>query len=105
MRWSWRRIPTIGAGFIVLIAGLAAYDLWRGYEASVTQTERELDLQARLIADRTARSVQAVDLVLRHVAERDRAGALASMDAPSLRRYLDGQSAGIVQLAGMSQTF
>ena len=56
---SWHRIPWVGGLFIAAIAALAVWDVVRGYRAAADDTERELETQARVIAEQTARSVQA----------------------------------------------
>ncbi len=101
-RWSWRRIPAIGAAFILLIVALSAYDVWRSHRDAVAQTERELDQQARIIADQTARSVQAIDLVLRHVVGDHRSGRLADLAPAARQDYLNEQRLGLAPLTGLS---
>ncbi len=64
--------------FIAAIVALAAYDIVRSYRANAIDTARELDTQSRIIAEQTARSLQAVDLVLRHIAGQRRTPALAA---------------------------
>ena len=58
---------------------MAALDIVRSYRTAVEETGRELETQARIIAEQTARSVQAVDIVLRHVAAEFRRGRLARL--------------------------
>ena len=66
-QWTARSVPWIGAFLIAVIAALAATDIIRSYRVSVRETGRELETQARIIAEQTARSVQAIDVVLRHI--------------------------------------
>ena len=73
--WGRRSVAWTGGGFIAVIVALAAYDIVDSYRTTVHDIGRELDAQARLIAEQTARSLQAVDLVLRHLAQQHRQGA------------------------------
>jgi PAS domain S-box-containing protein len=98
---SWRSIPWMGGLFIVAISALAAYDIYRNYNAAAAETARELDTQARVLAEQTARSLQAIDLVLRHVAEQRRTGALAAQHRGDLHAYLKDQAVGLVQSEGL----
>ena len=92
-RLTWRSIPWIGGVFIAAIVALAAYDIVRGYRANALDTARELDTHSRIIAEQTARSLQAVDLVLRHIAGQRHTGARAD-----LHIFLREQVIGLVQV-------
>ena len=59
---------------------------------TVDNTGQELDAQARVIAEQTARSVQAVDVVLRHLAEQFRVGTLSALSAAGPARLPAGAS-------------
>ncbi len=72
---------------------LAAYDIVRGYRATALETARELDTHSRVIAEQTARSLQAVDLVLRHIA-----GSATTAHARDLHIFLREQVIGLVQV-------
>ena len=67
-RWT-RAVPWIGGMFIAAIVALAGYDIVDSYRTTVANTGRDLDAQARIIAEQTARSLQAVDVVLRHLVQ------------------------------------
>jgi hypothetical protein len=97
---SWHRIPWIGGLFIAAIAALAVWDVVRGYRAAADDTDRELETQARVIAEQTARSVGAVDVVLRHVAAEYKRGRLARLSPDELHRYLLELSVGLKQIDG-----
>ena len=101
-QWTARSVPWIGAFLIAVIAALAATDIIRGYRVTVEETGRELETQARIIAEQTARSVQAVDVVIRHVAEQFRKGALARLGPEELHNYLRQQAVGLVQADGLA---
>ena len=89
--------------FIAAIVALAAFDIWRGYVAALANTGRELEALSRVIAEQTARSVQTVDHVTRHIADEYRAGKLGAMvDEAALHAYLRNQAAGLVQVTGLS---
>jgi PAS domain S-box-containing protein len=98
----WRRIPWIGGLFIAVIAAMAGHDIYRGYQAAVGDTGRELDSQARVIAEQTARSLQTIDRVLAHVVEEHASGSLAGMSQAELHAYLKDQVVGLSQVEGLT---
>jgi PAS domain S-box-containing protein len=99
--WPLRRIAWTGGLFIAVIAALAAHDMWRGYRQAVADTRRELDAQSRVIAEQTARSVQAVDVMLHHVATEYRRGRLARLGEDELHVYLRDIAVGLNQIDGL----
>ena len=103
-RWlGWRSTPWWGGLFIVIVVALAAFDIWRGYAATVAGIGRELEALARVIAEQTARSVHTVDLVTRHIADEVRSGKLDALDdEAALHAYLHNQAVGLVQITGLS---
>lgn len=101
-RWSWRVIALLGALFLAAMVGQAAYDIHRQYGVTTRNAERELEAQARVIAEQTARSVQAMDLVLRHIAEQLEYGPLRLASRDDLHRFLEAQSDGLVQADGLA---
>ena len=64
-----RWVLVIGVIVIVANASTAAYDAWRSYRASLADTRRELVNTARMLAAQTAGTLQAVDVILRDVAD------------------------------------
>jgi len=92
-RLTWRSIPWIGGVFIAAIVALATYDIVRGHRANALDTARELDAHSRIVAEQTARSLQAVDLVLRHIASQRHSGTRAE-----LHIFLREQLIGLVQV-------
>src|SRR5215470_3614914 len=100
-RWKPRSILWLGGLFIAIFVGLAACDILLGYRAAVSDTGRRLESQARVIAEQTSRSLQAVDVVLRHLVEQVGDGRAASRSAADLRTYLQEQSVGLVQVEGL----
>jgi hypothetical protein len=76
------------------------WDVVRGYRTAADDTDRELETQARVIAEQTARSVGAVDVVLRHVAAEYKRGRLARLSPDELHHYLRELSVGLKQIDG-----
>jgi PAS domain S-box-containing protein len=101
-RLTRQRVAWSGALFIAAMVAIAAFDMVRGYRAAVDDTGRELETQARITAEQTARSVHAVDIVLRHVAAEFRRGRLSQLSPEDLHAYLREQSVGLVQIDGFA---
>jgi PAS domain S-box-containing protein len=99
--WNRRAVAWIGGCFIAVIVALAAYDIVDSYRTTVRDIGRELDAQARLIAEQTARSLQAVDVVLRHLAQQHQQGSFDRMSDRELHLYLREQAVGLVQVEGV----
>jgi PAS domain S-box-containing protein len=57
-------IVALGGLVILAFAASSAYDAWRSYRYSVSATEREIGNVANALAEQTAWTVQAVDLLL-----------------------------------------
>jgi PAS domain S-box-containing protein len=91
----------LGAVFIAAMTAHAAYDIHRHRGEVIDGVQRDLEAQARVIAEQTARSVQAIDLVLGHLATTiGEAGATAERDR--MHRLLKVQAAGLVQVEGLA---
>ena len=101
-QWAARGVPWIGAVLIGVIVVMAATDIVRGYRIAVEETGRELETQSRIIAEQTARSVQAVDVVLRYISEQFKRGALSKLNEEELHNYLKEQAIGLVQAEGLA---
>ncbi len=95
------RIAWAGGLFIAAILVLAAYDIVRGYHDAIDNASRELHSQSRVTAEQTARTIQAVDVVLRHLADQFNKGVLPALSAADLRAYLKEQAIGLVQIDGL----
>ena len=54
----------LGVLVIAAFAGSSAYDAWRSYRHAVMATDREITNVANALAEQTAWSLQAVDLLL-----------------------------------------
>jgi PAS domain S-box-containing protein len=57
-------IVVLGVLIILAFAGSSAYDAWRSYGYSIRATQREIGNVANALAEQTAWTVQAVDLLL-----------------------------------------
>ena len=75
--WRRRSVFWLGALLITVIVALAAFDIVRTYFAAVEDAGRELDTHARIIAEQTTRTLQAIDVLLRHIAAEHQRGRLA----------------------------
>jgi PAS domain S-box-containing protein len=96
-----RAVTWIGAAIIGAIVAMAVYDIVRGYRMAIDETARQLEIQARIIAEQTARGMQAVDVVLRHLDEQFRQGMFDGMNEAELHAYLREQAVGLEQVAGL----
>jgi PAS domain S-box-containing protein len=97
-----RSVAWLGGLFIISVVGLAIFDTVRSYHATLAGTGRDLESQARVIAEQTARSIQAVDVVLRHLVGEHQRGALATADHEALHQVLKEQAVGLVQADGLA---
>jgi PAS domain S-box-containing protein len=70
VRFRRLRLRVIMLGVLVLLAfvGASAYDVWRSYRHTVTSTDREISNLANALAEQTAVTWHAVDLLLRDTA-------------------------------------
>jgi PAS domain S-box-containing protein len=100
--WSRVTVAWIGGLLIAIIVAMAALDIARSYRVAVADTSRQLETQARIVAEQTARSVQAVDVVLRHVAAEFRRGRLSRLSRSEVHAYLNEQAVGLVQIDGLA---
>jgi PAS domain S-box-containing protein len=94
-------VPWIGGLLIAAVLALAGYDIYASYHGAVRDTGRELHTHARMISEQTARTVQAVDVHLRHLVEQYYAGNFSRLSRQELRDYLQEQSVGLVQAEGL----
>ncbi|MFP5406971.1 MAG: hypothetical protein ACLGHY_11770, partial [Gammaproteobacteria bacterium] len=99
--WTRRAIATACALFIGVIVAMAASDIVRGYHDTLEETARDLDTHARILAEQTTRSIQAVDVVMTHLAQRLHDGDLAHLSPAALHDVLRGQAVGLVQTEGL----
>ncbi len=100
-RWTRRGIAAACALFIGVIVAMAASDIVRGYHDTLEETARDLDTHARILAEQATRSIQAVDVVMTHLAQRLHNGDLADLSPAALHEVLRGQAVGLVQTDGL----
>ena len=94
----------LGAGlfFVAAITALSADDIVRSRREALAEIGRDLQSHARVTAEQAARSLQAVDVVLRHVAAESRGEDLRGRPAAELHGYLKNQALGLVQAEGLA---
>src|SRR5690242_20154358 len=97
-----RSVAGIGGAFIAGIVVLAVLDGTRSYQATVDSTSQELEALSRVIAEQTARSLQATDVVLRHLVDEYRTGTLPALTRDALHAHLQQQAVGLVQIDGLA---
>lgn len=102
-----RLVPTVrllawaGGMVIASLAAQAGYEIWQGYREALRWTERDLSAQARVVAEQTARSVQAVEVLLRNIAERIAEQPSLLQDAPRLKSLFLAKAQGLMQGDGL----
>ncbi len=82
--WGRRSVAWAGALLIAAVLAFAVFDTVRSYRATLADTAQELDGKARILAEHTARGLQAVEIALRHIAEQHRSGTLREMSPEAL---------------------
>ena len=97
-----RRVVIFGVLVLVAIAGSSGYDLWRSYRHTVTTTSRELSNLANALAEQTAWTWEAVDLLLTDTARwyRDNAHQIpdGDLDAALAARTADVRQVSLVTI-------
>ncbi|HYS12578.1 MAG TPA: PAS domain-containing protein, partial [Burkholderiaceae bacterium] len=101
-RWSGRNVTWLGALLIGAIVALAAYDIVRSYSFTVAENGRLLQTGVQIIAEQTARSMQAVDVALRNLAEQYERGDLKNLGPRELNILLRDKAADLVQTDGIA---
>jgi PAS domain S-box-containing protein len=100
--WGRRSVAWAGALLIAAVLAFAAFDTVRSYRATLADTAQDLEGKARILAEHTARGLQAVEIALRHIAEEHRRGALRDLSPEALNAYLREQSIGLAQIKGLT---
>jgi len=100
--WTGRNVTWFGAVLIGAIVALAGYDIVRSYHLAVAENGRLLESGAQIIAEQTARSVQAVDIALLNLAEEYGRGDLSRLSPPELHTLLRGKARDLVQSGGIA---
>ncbi|MFO1253294.1 MAG: ATP-binding protein [Inhella sp.] len=98
---SQRQLAWAGGLVIATLAAQAGYEIWQGYRDSLRNIEQGLSAQARLIAEQTARGIQAIDVTLQTIAEVVAQPLAGEPDAAALHRLLKAKAAGLVQTKGL----
>lgn len=98
-RWA---LAVLGAVFIAVMAAHAAYDIYRHRAEAISNVRSDLEAQARVIAEQTARSVQAIDLVLGHLAGTVGGNGDLAVARDQAYELLKEQAAGLVQVEGLA---
>jgi signal transduction histidine kinase/CheY-like chemotaxis protein len=86
-----RWIVGASALFIAAMIVSTAHGLWTSHREAQRQAEQEILVLSRVLAEQTRRSLLAVDVALREVAEARRAGRLPPAGSAALRDALDAQ--------------
>ena len=99
IRFNRLQLGIVALGGLVILAfdGSSAYDAWRSYRYSVTATEREIGNLANALAEQTAWTVQAVDLLLLDTARWYRTEA-RSIPPERIEAALAVRTAGLQQV-------
>jgi PAS domain S-box-containing protein len=98
-----RWIVGIGVVAMATIAGSSAYDAWRSYRQTITDTHRELANVGKALAEQLEISLQAIDVSLRATA--DWYSSLPSnATTESINEALAGRAAALPQVALLSIT-
>jgi PAS domain S-box-containing protein len=99
IRFRRLRLGVVVLGVLALLAfvGSSAYDAWRSYGHSLVATDREIGNLANALAEQTAWSLQAVDLLLRDTA-RWYSHDIREIPPTSLDEVLATRTAGVRQV-------
>src|SRR5271165_663574 len=90
-------VTVLGVFVILAFAGSSAYDAWRSYRYSVAATNRELANMANALAEQTAWTLQAVDLLLTDTARWYRSDS-GRIPPERLNAVLENRTAGVQQV-------
>ncbi len=100
-RWKRQWVVLAGGTVIAAVAAAGVYDIVTGYGHALDQTDRQLESQARSLAEQTARTLDTVDIILRHAASRYQRIGLPEEVSPEIHEYLATQAGGVVQIEGL----
>jgi PAS domain S-box-containing protein len=92
------RIVALGILVILAFAWASGYDVWRSYRHSLTSTDREIGNVANALAEQTAWSWQAVDLLLDDAARWYRSD-IHEVPPDRLDEVLETRTAGVRQVS------
>ena len=100
LRWA---ILAVGILVILAFAASSGYDAWRAYENTLNATGRELDNESKTLAEQTAWTFQAVDLLLEDTARWYRTDGLKSTPA-HIDEVLGNRASGVRQIRQLTIT-
>jgi PAS domain S-box-containing protein len=101
-QWSGRNVTWFGAVLIGAILALAGYDIVRSYRYTIEENGRLLESGAQIIAEQTARSVQAIDVALGNLADQHRRGDFKNLGPQDLHALLRQKAGDLVQADGIA---
>jgi hypothetical protein len=90
-------VMLLGALVILAFAGSSAYDAWRSYHYSLAATDREITNIASAVAEQTAWTLQAVDLLLLDTARWYRSNS-HEIPPERLNSVLEDRTAGMQEV-------
>ena len=96
-----RSIIVLGTVVILAFAVSSVYDGWRAYRNAVSATEREIGNEARTLAEQTAWTFQAVDLLLQDTARWYRTDGIR-MGSMQVDEVLAHRAAGVHQIRALA---
>jgi PAS domain S-box-containing protein len=104
-RFTRLRGTILAVGILVILAFAAssAYDGWRAYENAVSATDRELENESKTLAEQTAWTFQAVDLLLADTARWYRTDGLR-LTPGRIDEVLANRASGVRQIRELTVT-
>lgn len=99
--WTSRTAAWSGVLVVAAIALQASLDVYRGHSEATENIHRDLQAQARVIAEQTARGIQAVDIALANLADRLASDPTLLESEEPLRSLLQRQAAVLEQTDGL----
>jgi PAS domain S-box-containing protein len=100
LRWA---ILAVGILVILAFAASSGYDGWRAYENALGATGRELDNESKTLAEQTAWTFQAVDLLLEDTARWYRTDGL-KLTPERIDEVLANRASGVRQIRDLTIT-
>jgi PAS domain S-box-containing protein len=99
IRFNRLRVGVVALGILVILAFAlsSAYDAWRSYRDALTATDREITNMANTLAEQTAWTLQAVDLLLLDTARWYRSDS-PGIPPERINEVLANRTAGVQQV-------
>ncbi|MFN0316664.1 MAG: PAS domain-containing protein [Burkholderiales bacterium] len=101
-RWKIRWVVLAGGAVIAAVAVAGVYDIVKEYRQALDETGRQLESQARSLAEQTARTIDTVDIILRHAVSRYARIGVPEEVSREVHEYLATQADGVVQLDALA---